>query len=439
MRRRHRPEKGPAFLLCVFVLCSRAGCAALPGELEQVGTGVVSTMDDESGFALAPDRASAFFTKRSPTTNTPPRSVICVTRRIGGHWGEPQIAPFSGRYNDFGVAVSVDGRRVVFSSDRPDPTLAGAAPNIDLWFADREGDGWSAPRNLGAPIDTPATEAYPSLAADGTLYFASTRPGGRGGADIYRARRVDDGYAAAENLGDINGPGYESQPAIAPDQSFLVFTASGRDDAMSGGGAPYPRTDLYISFRRGDGWGEPRRLGPPINGAWSSHFASPTRDGSLYFTSDRPGGKGSLDVWVARYVDGRYQPPVDLGAAINNEQWANFEVYVAPDESWMVVSAYGHEDSLGDCDLYVSIRRDGEWQPLRNPGPAVNSAARDYSARATPDGRYLFFASERGVPTEVRDTPWTYPQFTQAIRGVRNGLGNIYQVDLDVVLQAAAK
>ena len=75
------------------------------------------------------------------------------------------------------------------------------------------------------------------------------------------------------------------------------------------------------------------------------------------------------------------------------------------------------------------------WQPLKNLGPTVNSAARDYSARVTPDGRYLIFTSERGLPTTERSKPWTYAEFTHAIRDVRNGLGDIYQIDLSTALK----
>ena len=75
---------------------------------------VISTPDDEFGIALTPDGRTAFFTKRSPTTNTPPLSVICFSRLDGDRWSEPEVAPFSGVFNDFGVSVSADGKHVVF-------------------------------------------------------------------------------------------------------------------------------------------------------------------------------------------------------------------------------------------------------------------------------------------------------------------------------------
>ena len=249
--------------------------------------GVVSTPDDDSGIAFEPDGRTAYFTKRSPTTNTPPRSVICRTRLVGGRWTEPEVAPFSGTANDFGVAVALDGTLLLFTSDRGTGT-ADVPLNYDLWMVEREGGRWSEPRALGAPIDTSANEAYPSLAADGTLYFSATRPGGKGGPDIYRSRWIDGRYAEPENLADINTPGYESQPAIAPDQSFIVFVSSGREDALTGVGAPYPRTDLYVSVRDGDRWRTPRHLDPPINTPFNESTPGVSADGRwLYFASDR--------------------------------------------------------------------------------------------------------------------------------------------------------
>jgi hypothetical protein len=252
---------------------------------ELLAEGIVSTPDDETGIAFAPDGRTAYFTKKSPTTNMPPRSVICVTRRAGARWAEPEIASFSGVANDFGVAVSHDGNRVVFTSDRG---AKADAPDYDLWLVERDGNRWSDPRPLGDPVDTPANEAYPSLASDGTLYFASSRPGGAGGSDLWRSRLEDGRYAAPENLADINTAGYESQPAIAPNQSYIVFVSSDRDDTLKGEGAPYSRTDLYVSFRDGAHWTKPRRLDPPIDTAFNESGPSVSPDGTwLYFASDR--------------------------------------------------------------------------------------------------------------------------------------------------------
>ena len=286
----NRRRRNFVFLYILFAATGlHAGAVRASEKLhaEVFAAGTISTRDDELGVAFSPDGETAYFTKRSPTTNTPPRGLICMTRRVHGTWNEPVVAAFSGTYNDFGVTLSADGNRIVFASDRPtDP--ARPEPTVDLWAVDRVGDRWGEAFNLGAPLNSAANEAYPSLAADGTLYFASNRPGGKGASDIWRARLVDGRYGEPENLAEINSPGYESQPAIAADQSALVFTAIGRDDTLVGAGAPYARSDLYVSFRAAGSWTVPANLGTEVNTPANESSPSISADGSwLYFSSDR--------------------------------------------------------------------------------------------------------------------------------------------------------
>ena len=211
--------------------------------------------------------------------------------------------------------------------------------------------------------------------------------------------------------------------------TWIAQPRHGENDAFSGSGA---RPWVVDGIQRGGS--SVRPLGDPINGAWGNHFASPAANGALYFTSDRPGGLGPIDVWRAPWLGDRYGPPENLGPAINGPGWLNLEAFVAPDESYLVVSAYGHDDALGDSDLYLSIHRNGQWEPLRHLPAGINSAARDYSPRVTPDGRSLVFASERGVPTDARGTPWTYRELVAAIRRPGNGLGDLYEIGMDRVL-----
>ena len=251
--------------------------------------GVISTPDDEFGAAFTPDGNVVYFTKRTPTTNTSPLSFICVARRGNGRWQEPEIAAFSGAYNDLGAAVSPDGKRLYFASDRPLPgASAEKRSDLNIWFVERQGDGWGPARALGSAVNTPAEELSPSVAADGTLYFASTRPGGKGSLDLWRARPKGEDFAEPENLGDVNSRGPDGAPAISPDQSLLVFASGGRPDTLRGRGHYYPRSDLYVSEAAGAGWGPPRHLDPPINTTASESNPSLSPDGAfLYFSSDR--------------------------------------------------------------------------------------------------------------------------------------------------------
>ena len=277
-----------AALLLAGLLTPASGAHAVAGAPEMIAPGVVSTVDDEFGFAVAPDGRRAVFVKRTPTTNTRPLLVVCETR-LGAHgWGEPRVASFSGRYDDFGLGFSPDGR-LFFTSNRPDDAGSTAAsPAYGIWVVDATADGWGTPRRLGAPINASDFDGCPSVAADGTLYFASSRPGGKGGLDLYRARVSGDSYAEPEALDSLNTPANENQPAIAPDQSLLVFTCANRHDMLVSGGAVYPRPDLYVARSQAGVFRRDVHLAEPVNSTGSDSYGCFSADGAwFYFSSDR--------------------------------------------------------------------------------------------------------------------------------------------------------
>jgi Tol biopolymer transport system component len=239
--------------------------------------GVLSTPDDELNTAFTPDGRTVYFSK-----NLGDRvGVILVTHWSGGKWSAPEVAPFSGQFSDYDPFVSPDGARLYWISNRP--VDGKEKDDYDIWVVDKQGSGWGPPRHLEAPINTDAEEFYPTVAANGTLYFSSTRPGGKGrGGDIYRARAQGTGFGAPQTLGDsVNSATHEGDPYVAPDESFLVFAGYGREDGAGGG-------DLYVSVNRNGSWSAARHLGHDINSKAREYCPIGSPDGKwLYFTSFR--------------------------------------------------------------------------------------------------------------------------------------------------------
>jgi hypothetical protein len=217
---------------------------------------------------------------------------------------------------------------------------------------------------------------------------------------------------------------------LSPDGQRLYFIS----DRPRSGETSRGDYDVWRLERTATGWSAPRDLGPPINGDWGTHFASEAADGTLYFTSDRPGGTSLVDVWRARREGDGYAAPENLGPQVNGPNQFNLEAVIAPDQSFLILSAAGRADSQGDSDLYVCYSSGGRWLAPQSLGPGVNTSAREYSPRLSADGRTLIFSSEQGIPTERREQPWTYEELVRRVRGVRNGLGNLYEVDLASVL-----
>jgi hypothetical protein len=147
--------------------------------------------------------------------------------------------------------------------------------------------------------------------------------------------------------------------------------------------------------RVGGGWGEPYNLGPPVNTNGAEFFPSVTRDGTLYFTRGTDDGRESY-VYRSRLVNGRYQEAEKLGAEVNSTP-SQFNAFIAPDESYLIVCTGGREDSRGGTDYYVVFRsEDDAWSEPVNLGDAVNTAGDgEYSPYVSPDGKYFFFMSTR--------------------------------------------
>ncbi|WIV98363.1 TolB family protein [Kinneretia aquatilis] len=185
--------------------------------------------------------------------------AIMEAKRRDGRWLAPFPASFSmdPRWKDIDPMFSPDGRSLIFQSNRPVPNRPERS-GFDIWQVRLQAEGWGEPEHLGDGINGDDSESSASMAADGSIYFMKNNPDGEGQSDLYVSRFKDGRYQAPENLGaPINTRQRESNPFIAPDQSYLIYFSSGPD--VQG------ETDLLISFREGGHWRPPINLGPPIN------------------------------------------------------------------------------------------------------------------------------------------------------------------------------
>ena len=211
--------------------------------------------------------------------------------------------PLNSNDNEGAGCISQDGRILYFTAcQRPD-----GAGRCDLYISYRRGGGWSTPQNLGPAVNTSGYETQPCLSIDGrTLYFVSDRAGGQGGLDIWRSTLVDGRWSKPVNLGpEINTSADEKSPFISFDDQTLYFSSAGH---IGMGGL-----DLFFCRRTGDTtWSTPQNLGYPINtsGDESSLIVSP--DGrTAYFSSDKFGGRGGLDLYSFALPEQAQAKPVE--------------------------------------------------------------------------------------------------------------------------------
>lgn len=235
--------------------------------------GVISTGDYETHPAFSPGGDTLFFLKCAPDFST---YTICVSYFDRGRWSSPVVASFSGSYQDGDPFVTSDGNEVYFVSNRPLHPGDTAKADLDIWKAVRTERGWADPVRLDPPVNSAGDEYYPTMADDGTLYFGSSREGGRGACDIYRSPRLQGRYAAVENLGDsINTAENEYEPFIAPDGSYLIY--------MAAHPIPLRNADLYVSYHRNGAWTHGTKLPFPFSSPGIEFSPKVTRDGKYFF------------------------------------------------------------------------------------------------------------------------------------------------------------
>jgi hypothetical protein len=160
---------------------------------------------------------------------------------------------------------------------------------------------------------------------------------------------------------------------------------------------------------------------------------SATADGTLYFSSNRQGGKGAADIYRAKLTAGRYAVE-NLGDPVNTAA-PELQVFASPDEKLLILAALGRPDGYGNVDLYLSRQVDGAWSKPVNLGAKINSRAVETGPRISADGKYFFWTSTRGYGFEDQQTHrLTYRELSNKLRGAANGLGDIYQIDLNEIL-----
>jgi outer membrane protein OmpA-like peptidoglycan-associated protein/tetratricopeptide (TPR) repeat protein len=248
----------------------------------------INSKDQEYFATLTADENTLIFTRQILRNEDFYRSFKTDTGYTKAQYLSENINTPS--YNEGAQCISPDGQFLFFTGcNRPD-----GLGRCDIYIAQKEGNGWSKPINLGFPINTKGWESQPSLSSDGkTLYFVSDRRGGYGSYDIWKSDIQTDGnWSMPVNLGPkINTKYDEQSPFIHPDDQTLYFSSNG----WPGLG----QKDIFIS--RLDSlkeWSHPVNLGYPINTYGEENGLTINAKGTkAFFSSDNFGGYGGFDIY----------------------------------------------------------------------------------------------------------------------------------------------
>ena len=284
--------------------------APKPYSIKNIGREINSEFEDYAPVLNAEENEIIFTTRRrdgntyeNVADDNKPYEDIFTTSRSNGTWQRAKNIGLNinTKFNDSNLAVSSDGKTLFVYKDEG---------NGDIYFTERKGDGsWSSLEALPGIINSSYRESSVSITKDGeSLFFASERPGGFGGSDIYVCYKDSRGeWSRVKNLGPaINTDLDEDGPFIEYSGKTLYFSSQGRKGM---GGFDIFKSDLLDKEK--NEWSEPENLGYPINSPDDDIYFSGTKDGKRwYYSSVREDGLGYSDIYMIEPSEEEKQPVV---------------------------------------------------------------------------------------------------------------------------------
>lgn len=250
---------------------------------------------------------------------------------------------------------------------------------------------------LSDKINTKFPEYAPVLTADEkTILFTSRRSGSTGGTelatgqfyeDIYQSEKIDGEWTEPKPINEINTPYHEATIGLSVDGSQLLIY---RDDNGKDG-------NIYYSKLDGDKWTTPEKMGPTINTKSQETHATFSADGNtIYFTSDRKGGYGGLDIYkVSKLPNGEWGRADNLGPMINTK-YDDRAPFMHPDGVSLFFSSEGHQ-TMGGFDIFMSVYDEvsGTWMEPENIGYPINTTDNDIFYVTSTDAKRAYYASHK--------------------------------------------
>lgn len=249
---------------------------------------------------------------------------------------------------------------------------------------------------LGAPVNTEANEYWPLISADDSiLYFTRLMSSEQHFLyeRLFYATRSKMSWSEVQQLKlDDNNLVNEGTMSMTANGRLVFISACGRADGWGS-------CDLYYFVLRNGKWNGPVNAGPTINTKhWEAQPSVSASGNQLYFSSNRPGGFGSRDLWVSQISENSrgelaFSMPVNLGSQVNTA-FDDFSPFIHADDQTLYFASEGHLN-FGKSDVFIGRLVNEQWTEVENLGVPVNSPASDDGLVVSPTANVAMFASDR--------------------------------------------
>jgi len=238
--------------------------------------------------------------------------------------------------------------------------------------------------------------------------------------------RRENGVWSKPEVAPFSGKYHDGEPYFSVDGKQLFFNSN---RPLEGQEAPKDY-DIWVVERKESGWSKPVNLGYIVNSDKADVNPAVSQNGTLYFASNRDGGKGSHDIYISELINGKYAQAENLGDPINTS-FTESSPYIAPDESYIIFNRYRSDKGDG---LHISFRKnDGSWSQAINMGKKINTENAGMHGFVSPDNKYLFFTSSRNPYFPHPDHNLTYDEIVKIFNSPLNGSYNIYWVSTKII------
>lgn len=265
------------------------------------------------------------------------------------------------QYPEYGPVISADEDIMMFTSRRNTTTGGAIDENYEEYFEDiyityMFNEAWTAPTNVGPPINTEGHDATVNLAPDGQKLF--TYRDDKGAGNIYESVLIGDKWSEPEKMGKaINSSFHESSASISYDGKQIYIVSERIDDSYGG-------RDIFLCSQNAKGkWEVAQNAGTVINTEYNEEGVFIVPDGkTMFFSSEGHSSMGGFDIFKSTWVNGAWSKPENIGYPINTPD----------DDVFFVISASGKHgyyasvkpDGFGDRDIYL-ITFLGAEKPLK--------------------------------------------------------------------------
>jgi outer membrane protein OmpA-like peptidoglycan-associated protein len=255
------------------------------------------------------------------------------------------------------------------------------------------------PVNLGENVNSGWDEYHPTLTGNSKeMLFTVRRPSDEHTVckhckleeDIYASVQQNGTWQPRAKLSEpVNTGNNEGAQCISPDGKYLFFTICNAEFG-------YGSCDIYWSKREENGWSEPKNCGSKVNTKyWESQPSMAADEKTIYFTSNRPGGQGGLDIWKTEMSsEGVFSDPVNLGSVINTP-YDEISPFIHFDQKTLYFSSNGHLGMGGKDLFFTKIQPNGKWGKPVNLGYPINSYQDESGIIVNAQGNAAYFASNR--------------------------------------------